>query len=76
VAVVVGTPTDSKSQLAAGGELIMTSHDILVQEVIKGNIAPESIIKVKLPGGSVQFDDGTSAEMRTPGFEHVEKGKT
>jgi hypothetical protein len=74
VAVVVGTPINSKSQLAANGMLITTSYDILVQEVVKGNIALGSIVQVNLPGGSVQFDDGTSAEMQTPGFEHVKQG--
>lgn len=31
-------------------------------------------ITISLIGGSVEFDDGTSAELRTPKFEHVKPG--
>jgi hypothetical protein len=47
-----------------------------MQEVIKGKVAQSSTITVNLPGGRVEFEDGTSAEIRTPGFRKMENGKT
>lgn len=75
-AVVVGVPSDSASQLSAGGDLITTVYEVVVQDVIKGNISAGSTIKVSLLGGTVKFEDGTIAEVETPGFERMSNGKT
>ena len=75
-AVVVGTPTQGESQLSADGQLITTNYEVAVQEVIKGNITQGDTIKVSLPGGKVEFEDGTSAELITPDFERMTNNKS
>jgi flagellar biosynthesis/type III secretory pathway M-ring protein FliF/YscJ len=71
VAVIVGSPTQSKSQLTPNGQLITTEYEVSVQEVIKGKIAQGDTIKISLPGGKVEFEDGTSVELKTPDFEKM-----
>lgn len=75
-AVVVGVPSESARRLSASGDLITTVYEVLIQDVIKGNISTGSTIKVSLLGGTVKFDDGTIAEVETPGFERMSNGKT
>ncbi|HYX71186.1 MAG TPA: hypothetical protein VE732_00325, partial [Nitrososphaera sp.] len=55
---------------------ITTEYQINVNEVIKGNLLPDEKLNLSLPGGTVVFEDGTSAEIKTPGFEGLENGKT
>lgn len=71
VAVVVGTPLRSKSQLSPSGQSVITEYEVTVQEVIKGKINQGDIIKVSLLGGKVEFEDGTSVELNTLGFERM-----
>jgi len=76
-AIVVGTPSKNLGgHLAAGGQSIATDFEMTVQEVIKGDIRQGSNIKVTLPGGRVNFEDGTSAEIKATGFEPMVEGKT
>lgn len=76
LAVVTGIPMTSSTQLSSDGQLVTTSYTVAVQEVIKGDISPASSINVSLPGGIIEFGDGTSAEMKTPGFDKMENGRT
>lgn len=76
-AVVIATPfRNLGGRLTAAGQMITTEHEIIVQDVIKGNLRQGSTIKVSLPGGRVEFEDGTSAEFKTPGFDGISFGKT
>ena len=76
-AVIVGAPTKSLGgRLAAEGQLIFTDYEVSVQEVIKGAVESGGVVKVSLVGGLVEFEDGTSAELKTPSFEHVRPGRT
>lgn len=75
-AVVVGVPKKSLgTRLAQGGQLIFTDYEVSVLEVVKG-AAVGNVVKVALVGGRLEFEDGTSAEVRTPKFEHVKAGHT
>ena len=77
VAVIVGTTRKKLgSRLTSGGELIFTDYEVTVQERIKGEVATGARIIVSLPGGRVDFEDGTSAELTTPNFEHMKTGGT
>lgn len=74
-AVVIGIPERSKGRLDANGEMIVTQFDVRVKETIKGTHAEDSVVKVALLGGKVDFEDGTSAELRTLDFEPMLEGK-
>jgi len=75
MAVVVGTVVKKLGgRLTDGGQLIFTDYEVVLNESIKGGLTTGNTITIALPGGSVEFDDGTSAELRTPGFEHVKSG--
>jgi hypothetical protein len=75
--VLVGVPSKIVgSQLAARGQLIVTDYEVTVQEVFKGPFSEGSTIRVRLPGGKVEFEDGTSAEQRTRDFEPMRVGLT
>jgi hypothetical protein len=75
-AVVIGIPERSRGRLEANGETIVTEFDVRVKETIKGIQAENSIVKVALLGGRVDFEDGTSAELRTRDFEPMLEGRT
>lgn len=75
-AVVVGVAGPSVgSYLTEGGDNIRTDYQIIVEDRIKGgDFIKGSTIIISLAGGLVRFEDGTSAEIRTPTFEHVKSG--
>ncbi len=75
-AVIIGVPSRNRGKLSKNAEFLYTLYDVKVQEVLKGNIAAGNTIKVALPGGKVSFADGTTAEIRTPGFRKMLNGRT
>lgn len=75
-AIIVGVPANNRCKLSTDGQLITTDYDVVVQEVLKGNIQQGSTIKVSLPGGKVKFEDGTTAEIETPNFMKMVNGRT
>lgn len=75
-AVVIGIPEKSSGQLDSSGEMIVTQFDVRVKEAIKGTpLAENSVVKVALLGGRVDFEDGTSAELQTPKSEPMVEGR-
>jgi hypothetical protein len=74
--VVVGTPLTNVCKIDSEGDGITTDYQVSVNEAIKGNVARGSVITVSLPGGRVEFPDGTSAEVRVQDFRKMENGKT
>jgi hypothetical protein len=75
-AVIVGIPTKNECKLTPNGQMIVTEYDVVVREVLKGNIQSGETIKVALLGGKIKFEDGTTAEVVTPGFNKMVHGKT
>jgi hypothetical protein len=73
--IVVGTPLRNKVNIDEEGDLITTDYDVVINEAVKGNVSQGSIIEVSLPGGRVEFPDGTSAEQRTPDLRKIDNGK-
>jgi hypothetical protein len=75
VAVVVGIASKKvDARLSSNGHLIFTDYEVEVIERIKGPSSHGSRITVSLPGGFFEFEEGTSAELRTPDFEHLKVG--
>jgi hypothetical protein len=76
-AVIVGVAgRNLGGHLTDDGMMILTNYEVIVQEDVKGKIIEGSTVIVSLPGGRVEFEDGTTAELRTPTFEHVKTGGT
>ena len=75
-AVVVGVPGDNVSVLSADGKGITIDYKVSVQYVYKSDLNEGDVITVSVPGGRVSFDDGSTAEVRTPWFKKMMTGKT
>jgi hypothetical protein len=75
-AVLVGTPQTNISKLTADGTNITLDYQVKVEYVYKGTLRESEIITISLPGGMVKFEDGSTAEVRTPGFGKMQDGKT
>lgn len=60
------------------GGTIKTFHQMEIMRLLKAGDKKSvgDFVTVELMGGRVKFDDGTSAEIRTPGFRRMENGKT
>ena len=74
--VLIGTPQTNISKLTADGTNITLDYQVKVEYVYKGNLREGDIVTISLPGGMVKFEDGTTAEVRTPGFRKMQDGKT
>lgn len=74
-AIVIGTPLSSASSLAASGERINTDYNVRIERVLKGKLEKGQTISVVAPGGKVTFEDGTSAEVRTPDLGPIVENK-
>lgn len=75
-AVVVGVPTSNVCKVSTDGESIVTEYSLAVQRILKGKQMVGAPITVVLPGGRVQFEDGSTAEIITPGFRKMQTGNT
>ena len=77
VGIVVGTPEHATSELSSSGDSINTHFLFRISEVVKGGprFSAGEAVFVAVPGGKLDFDDGTSAEVQTPNFESMALGK-
>src|SRR5438067_13888209 len=77
IGVVVGSPEHAAPELSSTGDSIDTHFVVRISEVIKGGprFSVGDTIFVSVPGGNLEFDDGTSAEVQTPGYECMALGK-
>ena len=73
--VVLGRPIRNTCKLSVDGNQLTIDYDVEVSEVIKGNTIARSHLLVSLPGGLIRFQDGTSAEVRTPTFRKMVSGR-
>jgi len=74
--VLIGTAQKNVCRLTPDGRSSTINYDVKIEYVMKGNLKPDNRITVKLPGGSVAFPDGSSAEVRTPWFKKMQEGTT
>jgi hypothetical protein len=77
-AIAVGTVESSQSQLLPPAEqFIVTDCQVRLTNVLKGDLQPDQIISLRSPGGFVQFENGTFAEVKMPDFwKRPELGKS
>ncbi|MGZ8845612.1 MAG: hypothetical protein ACXW3C_04030 [Pyrinomonadaceae bacterium] len=75
--IVTGTPTSNVCKVSPAGDTIVTEYSLAIQQVMKaGHPINTPSITVVLPGGRVQFEDGSDAETITPGFRKMQTGNT
>lgn len=70
--IIIGSPIDNTAHLIANGQLITTWYRIKIMQAMKGKLQPHETVTISLPGGKLTFDDGTSAEIRTPDLEGMQ----
>ena len=61
--VVVGTAITNRSELTPRGGSIVMIHEVQVEDALKGRVRTGDSISVAVPGGRVEFDDGTTAQV-------------
>jgi hypothetical protein len=76
VALIVGRFTKKLAARIPDYRVIYTDYEVAVDEVVKGNLKQAKTIVITVPGGRVDFEDGTSAEQTTPTFEQPRIGRT
>src|SRR5262249_17963246 len=64
--IIVGGIRPGEVRMHSLHAMIDTIYPVQVSETVKGDA--RSVVKVRIPGGRVTFDDGTVAEVRTPSF--------
>ena len=75
-AIIIGTAGTNRCRLSADEREVTIDYEVTVQQVLKGNLQPNSTVTVSLPGGRVHFTDGSTAEVRTPWFRKMQQGGT
>lgn len=74
--VIIGTPQRNASRLTPDGKSATIEYQVKVEFVYKGSLHEGDLVTVGLPGGMIKFDDGNSAEVRTPWFRKMLNNKT
>lgn len=74
--IVIGKPLSNVCRLSANEHQVTTDYRFEVQEVIKGDFNPNSVIVVKMPGGIAKQSDGTLLDVRTHRVRKMQNGKT
>jgi hypothetical protein len=70
----IGIPTSSENKLIDQGRSIVTEYKMNVQEPIQGKVNTDQVVAVDLPGGKVEFDDGSKADLELAGYPRLEIG--
>jgi len=72
--IVVGTPILSSAKVVGvDNDRIVSEQLVRVDQVLKGNLHENGLVTVAIPGGKVTFEDGTSAEIKTPDLGPIEQ---
>ena len=74
--IVVGRTVMHRSTLRPDGKFITEDFQVIVQEVIKGDLSTGKVITVSLPGGIYKFPDGTLANVLPRGYKKPEDHTT
>ena len=72
--IAIGVALRNTCRRASNGQ-ITTDYEVRLQEVMKGNARPDTIISVKMPGGLVNESDGNLLEARTRQVRKMQNGK-
>src|SRR5258706_3465706 len=70
--IIIGTPIDNTVHLSADGQMITSWYRINILQALKGKRQPDETVTISLPGGKLTFEDGMSAEIKTPDLETMQ----
>ena len=70
--ILNGAITAAKSSLVHNGDDIITDYTVHPEQILKGS--PSAEITVEVHGGKIEFDNGNSAEIKSPLTEHFKVG--
>lgn len=73
--VAIGTPLRNVCRWTRDGNQVTTDYEIRIQEVIKGDVRPNTVISVSMPGGLVTEPDRTLLDVRAKFLRKMENGK-
>lgn len=73
--IVIGTTRHNRCQLSADGQNITTNYEVVIKEVVKGDVGVGEVITVSTPGGLKVFDKSTSAVVEIPDFRRPLNGR-
>lgn len=71
--VIIGTPMVGSCNLLGSGDGIVTAYSVRIDQTLKGKSNEKRLVTLEVPGGKVTFDDGTSAEIKTPDLGPIEE---
>jgi len=73
--IAVGQAVTNRSEFVANDRAIVMVHEVYVIEPMKGTISAGDTVLVVVPGGRVEFPDGSFAETRVNNFTWPAPGK-
>ncbi len=74
--IAIGVPLRNVCRPSQDGNHVTTDYEVQLQEVIKGEVRPGSIISVSMPGGLVTEADQTLLEVRARPVRKMQNGRT
>ncbi len=70
-AIVIAIPLDQASRLSQNGTTILTEYRLRIEQDFKSHFKPGETVSLGIPGGKIEFPNGTSAEIVTPNFPRM-----
>ncbi|MCA1623244.1 MAG: hypothetical protein LC768_15020 [Acidobacteria bacterium] len=74
--IAVGKPLRNACHPSQNGQQVTTDYEVRLEEVIKGNLQPNSLISVSMPGGMVRESNGDLLEVRARHVRKMRNGRT
>ena len=74
--IIVGTAHLSSCMLTSSGEGIVSEYKVRINQSLRGRLKEHQIVKIEVPGGKVIFEDGTSAEIKTPDLGPIKENES
>jgi len=73
--IVIAKVERNVSKLSEAGDSAITSYQVVVEDVLKGQFQRGYTLAVSLPGGKVGFEDGSTAETQALWFKRMLNNK-
>ncbi len=74
--IAIGVPLRNACNRSQDGNQVTTDYEVRIQEVIKGDVGPDSVISVSMPGGLVTEADRSLLEVRARPVRKMRNGRT